>query len=455
MSNHVRIVEKNVEVLLEVNRVAFYAQGKVVECRGFEDNQVFYLYFYKNEFLTGKRATKVKPGCFFETAMKHGITFDAPHPMIDQLFPSNQTLPIISLKQLLDKLEQQKTPQEIALILSFFNDFIKPESLQKVIEKQFFEYRRNGQLLNAYQILQIAKLMNQCVWARETANRIEYQKYDKQYSQSYETLLKIDPLFAELKSYPNRHKETVLSTIFKSKSRSLDLLALRFEDFTTSPTVETYQTLTTLIRSYLSQIDYVNTLLFLQKNTPFPQLQQDLIDLLLERKDYQQVFALISNYSIGLSFIQKEKLKDYLLSDDVLVSEYTCLHLVTLFKSERQTLEQILRQCVMTLLKKHHIGYVNQWLHPLKIGQLSLPILSTIEKMAIMQDDPDKQFLLGEYYHELQQYEKAIECFSWEMELNSTDPLPVKWLSKLYKELGMTNESKDYQQVFLSMQKHA
>ena len=39
---------------------------------------------------------------------------------------------------------------------------------------------------------------------------------------------------------------------------------------------------------------------------------------------------------------------------------------------------------------------------------------------------------LGQHYAEFKQYDEAIECFSWEMELHPEDSAPVGELSKMY-----------------------
>jgi hypothetical protein len=38
-----------------------------------------------------------------------------------------------------------------------------------------------------------------------------------------------------------------------------------------------------------------------------------------------------------------------------------------------------------------------------------------------------------------------VECFNWELELDPTNIRSIKWLSKLYLEMGMVEESKSYQ----------
>jgi uncharacterized protein HemY len=62
---------------------------------------------------------------------------------------------------------------------------------------------------------------------------------------------------------------------------------------------------------------------------------------------------------------------------------------------------------------------------------------------------------LGELYVEFGQYEKAIECFSWEMELKPTNTKPLQWLSKIYREMGMNHEADAFRELCIDIQKWA
>ena len=75
--------------------------------------------------------------------------------------------------------------------------------------------------------------------------------------------------------------------------------------------------------------------------------------------------------------------------------------------------------------------------------------------MVKLNESLDDMQTLGEIYFELQQFEKAIECFSWEMELNPTKTKPLKWLAKAYHEMGQKQESEVYQQLCINIQKWA
>ena len=58
---------------------------------------------------------------------------------------------------------------------------------------------------------------------------------------------------------------------------------------------------------------------------------------------------------------------------------------------------------------------------------------------------------LGQYYADFKQYDEAIECFAWEMELHPNDPTPVSKLSKMYQNKGMVSEATAYHQVYTQL----
>jgi hypothetical protein len=67
--------------------------------------------------------------------------------------------------------------------------------------------------------------------------------------------------------------------------------------------------------------------------------------------------------------------------------------------------------------------------------------------MAGLEEDPERMMELGDYYAEFQQYDKAIDCFFWEMELQPQNPIPVLRISKMYQQKGMVKEASVYQKI--------
>jgi tetratricopeptide (TPR) repeat protein len=68
--------------------------------------------------------------------------------------------------------------------------------------------------------------------------------------------------------------------------------------------------------------------------------------------------------------------------------------------------------------------------------------------MVAMLEDPDHMMELGDHYVEFKQYDQAIDCYFWEMELNPQDPEPVWKICKMYQQKGMLKEAAEYQKVF-------
>jgi len=117
--------------------------------------------------------------------------------------------------------------------------------------------------------------------------------------------------------------------------------------------------------------------------------------------------------------------------------------------------EKLMNQSIRVLLRTQEPMDILAWLNSDINIAARLPIFEKIEMMVKLSESLDDMQTLGEIYFEFQQFEKAIECFSWEMELNPSDPKPLKWLSKSYHELGQDQESKVYQQLCINMQKWA
>jgi len=117
--------------------------------------------------------------------------------------------------------------------------------------------------------------------------------------------------------------------------------------------------------------------------------------------------------------------------------------------------EMLLENTVIALLKTHEINFINEWLQPFKDNFKSLPIFKKTDTIQQLSNDLDQMQTLGELYYEFSQFEKAIECFSWEMELKPTDPKPIQWIAKLYRERGMIYEADTYRQLCIDIQKQA
>src|SRR5699024_11831800 len=95
-------------IQLRASRIALYLGAGIIEAWT-KHNQVYYLFFYKHDFLTAAKAKKMKRRSFIASAFKQGIVYNAPHPFIYVLLSTNQPYRIRRLYPLLKKLDRKST----------------------------------------------------------------------------------------------------------------------------------------------------------------------------------------------------------------------------------------------------------------------------------------------------------------------------------------------------------
>ncbi|OEH93353.1 hypothetical protein, partial [Bacillus solimangrovi] len=460
MKNTIRISEQKSQKEVQITRLTMYGHAKIIEAIS-EQQETYYLFFFKNSFLTGKKADKIKRRSYIAKAQKEGITFSAPHPIIEQLLQPYSTFTFSPFNQLLQKSKKQYTFQEIALFFMYFDNFIKKEKLQKLTQTLFYDHRRNGQLKNAYRIINIFLHFNpKNNWANDIASNLQFQTHRKQYSNN-NTLLNTDPLYAEIKYFENRNITTYyqsLISLYTTEERFLEIAALQIDNVIQHPSDETYQFLNEQLHKLYNSHERVTILDSMYKHIPdFMPLQLDLLNEYLHDKRYVDAINLLSKHNFKHLDVNKVKIKqlfDQNLIDFNQINIERLNHILfTLFADDPKTLNKLVHQCAKQLLLHHEPSYLFNWLKPIKELSHSLPVIRKIEKMIAICDDPEQQAQLGELYCEFDQVNKAIECYKWEMELRPEDEKPVHALTNLYSSLGMKDEANTYQQILLTMRK--
>lgn len=455
------LYDKKQPIRLKITRMTVYAQSKIIEAFT-ENNEIYYLFFFKDNYLTARKATRLKLNSHIAKAFKNGIIFHHPHPLINTLYSSCSPLKFLSFDQLMKKLVTQYTPQEKALILTYLESFTPQKELFKHIQNIFYQYRRNGQLFEGYKIIQILLTFTpNHSWVKPLASSLAYKKYADLYKELSEDLFTKDLIFIEQSLFlqkENHQSFQQLVSILSNESRWIDLISLSIYKFSLTPSNDTYRDLLQLLEEHLENEEITDVLADLSLSVPnSPELHLDLIEKFFKLNKVEEAINLISEQNLELNTSQVRTLEGILenlnLDDSNVQIEKINYILLPLFKSEPKKLEKILRKCVTQLFKSKDIHYIKEWLTPLRDSQLSLPIIEIINKMKTLSEDPNQQQLLGEFYYQFNQFDKAIECFSWEMELNNTDPKPVQWLSKIYQHIGMKDEYKAYQQLYIEMKK--
>ncbi|WP_018662751.1 tetratricopeptide repeat protein [Heyndrickxia acidiproducens] len=460
MTTQLTIVNHKQTINVKIERMAVYLQSRIVEA--IEDNgRCWYLFFYKGQYLTSTAATKLKRRSFMERAFRDGVVLQAPHPLIGHLLHNHQTCKKTGFQHLTGKIEKLFTPQETAFIATFFESFVPKRKLFEYIQAIFYEYRRNGQLLSCYRILRI--LMDfapKQSWVKQLSRDLNFIKYEKLYQSLSPELIKKDSLYAEKKLYEDLSNDASFQSLIKLlqlQNRWIDETALWIKRTAETCADRDYAALSALLNKHFPQPDAMLVIEQLFHAAPrCEQLRNDLINYYIETKQPNKIIPFMLGRNFSLTDVQVGKIESLLESLDVAAADMEIEplnQLAPFFAGHPQLTEKFLQTCVTLLFRSHELPYIAEWLLPFKKPLGSLPVIRKVEKMLEIADDPDHQSELGELYYQFKQYDKAIDCFSWEMELKGSDPNPVKWLSKIYNEMGMKSEYKAYQNLYIDMEK--
>lgn len=450
-------------IQLRAERVSLYLQGEIIEAFS-EDSDVYYLFFYKQYYLTAVKATSLRRESYIEHAFKKGMIFNAPHPFIDVLLSSDNPYQLINLKPLLKKLEKRYTPQEQAFILTFFESFIPKEQLFNEIKSIFYVYQRNGQGFLGYRIIRI--LMDftpDHSFVKQISSDTIFTNYAFLYNQKSEDLFVKDLIFAEKTLNSQKDNDQSFQQLvvhLEKESRWIDLIALFIYKLTLTPSADYYSPLKKLLVQHFNENETVYILERLSSQLPeFRSLQEDLFNKYVKNHNIEEVFKMMNKYDFKLSNDQVQTFGEMLGHIDLeayaLEPKQLNTLLMPVIKLFPEKSVELLNKYVISLLKTHEPAYVKQWLKPFKEDHETLQIFKKVDTMERLNDDLDHMQTLGELYYEFRQLDKAIECFSWEMELKPTETKPLQWLAKLYREMGMNHESDAYQQLCKNMQKQA
>ncbi|MCM3569920.1 hypothetical protein [Neobacillus mesonae] len=461
--NQFVLYDHHKQIRLQAERIAFFTQGEIIEAIS-ENSEMYYLFFYKSRFLTAKKAKRISLDSYIEHAFKKGIVFKSPHPLIHALLSSNNPCQIISFQSLLQKLDRLYTPQEKAFILTFFESVIPKKQLFEEMKSIYYGYRRNGQMFLGYRIIRI--LMDfapKQSLVKQLAKDHMFNKFAVLYNEKAEKLFAKDLIFAEKTLFSQKDNDQCfhqLSAILEKESRWIDLIALNIDKLNATPSADCFSSLLKQLEQHLNEneIEYILEELSCQLPSFLP-IQQELFENYLKSGNIYGVFKMIHDYDFKLSNSQVRIIEDMLEHLDIETHSLQPETLQTLLKLVvhlfPEKAEKLLTKYVILLLKTHELAYIKEWLKPLTESHENLEIYKKIESMLQISEDLDQMQTLGKMYYEFKQLDKAIECFSWKMELEPDDPNPIQWLSKIYREMGMIQESNAYRELCIHLQKRA
>ncbi|SFM01366.1 tetratricopeptide repeat protein [Salibacterium qingdaonense] len=438
-----------------------FLQGKMIEAWD-KTGQVYYMIFFKNEYLTTMKAHHVRRRSFLEKAVKHGAVYEAPHPFIGEVLSDKTSFPKRGLSQLRGKFQSQHTYQETARMLTFFDAFVSKKDLFQDIQSFYYQHRRTGQLFLGYRIIRV--LMDftpKHSWVKQLANDMEFSTFKDMYQRMEPELWEKDPLYMEKSCYYGRkdpENAAQLLRFLKEEKRWVDAFSLMIDQIQREGGDAYYDELLQWLHLYYDKEEQQLILNDLYAKVPsMKRLPQDLLSIYLSRHDLENTLRLLQQHDMSLNEKQEAALEDMLEKMDLKTSgarlDDLPLYIASMYDNQPRKAEKILQLCVNELLSDRPLQDVITWLAPIREKSHASPVLQQLEKMKAYHDDPEKQRELGEMLYDFNQLDQAVDCFSWEMEMNTTDPEPVRWLSKIYLDLGRDAESKAYQDLYRKMQK--
>ncbi|MBB6453546.1 tetratricopeptide (TPR) repeat protein [Salirhabdus euzebyi] len=462
LENKVRMSVKEKKQVLEgeVKRIALFFRSKIVEIDA--GGESFYLVYYKDVFVHGEKLRNFKEHSFIQNSFQTGIVFESPHPMLSNLIPKN-SVAIQHKNKLFEKLHSQYSLQEITYIAITLHDFFEKEELDTVISDIFFHYRRSGNLLKSYQILLLLhEFAPHLKIANESLRSLEYKNYHKYYhSSDLLAIHKKDPFYVELQCFSNRfisENREILQNILREKENSIALLILWIESCEKAVMQETVDQYNSVALKIFTLEQWINILNKLRMN-PFQAMPEakSFIKVLTQKQEYEKAAMMILPHQHELPNSYKPFVSDIWsnVSSSFLVSHIEkCIQVIPhVFEQNEKSLEQLLHRLVVQMLQESEVEEVQEKLLPLKKKMVKSLVLNKVDKMVKMSQDLDSMMELGNYFEEFQQYDKAIECFSWEMELFPDDPKPVWKMIKMYQQKGMTDQVQAFQKIYSQLSK--
>jgi hypothetical protein len=458
--NEILIKDKNRSFHGKIVRIAVFTSNKVIHVKSPEQED-FYLIFYRNHFIYGNKLSTVEPNSFIDKVFHDGLKLESTHPILPAILPK-QSVSIPNRNKLFSHLQISFSPQELVEIAVTLDSFFEKDYLVKVIDQIYFHYKRNGKFMKAFQILQILyAFMPQLKSAKDRLTSLEFNSYHHFYqSKDLSSIFEKDPLYVERYCWNNRHTEDTrlfLEKILSSKGYLPEIILLWFEKVRGKQGAESIEKYTRIAQKFVSPKEWMSILVH-EKVNPFHELQDSksvISELVSEGKEqtaalYLMTFVddLPAPYIAILKNLWGRLDSQFVLSH---LEEFTKLLQKHVLEDNQELFEEQIYQLIVNMLKEFDLKTVYDKLLPLQKELPNSDQILKLNKMLPLLEDPDRMMELGSYYADFKQYDQAIDCYYWEMELKPKDPLPVWNLSKMYQFKGMAEEAAGYQKVYAQL----
>lgn len=443
-------------------QLSIYRQCKIVKAMD-SSNRNFYLFFIRNHFFHAAHLKEVASDSMLGRMLAEGITFSGSHPLIEALIPDHSMLHSIPVQLLPKKLFAKYGPLDSALFLTFFDGRLPTENLRMQLKKVFYHFRRNGQLFAAFKLLHYyLDFAPDDPFASDMLSNLAFHPYTKRYQGT--SILSIDDnAFLEFYCFERLQETDLLTTllsIYKEEDRWVDELAVRSYYLSIHHNHDNLQSIQTLILRHFNENQ--QTFFFQELLSSIPhadELRDSIFQQLIDQHNHlKTIHFLVQEHpevvKEQLPFVT-ESFLTVELDELTSLTDKTNVLLLELYQSDSETLEKIVSRFVFSMLHTRKLNDVKNWLKVFDEANIKLVISGMIDKMEVYQEDPDQQFELGKLYLYFNQYEQAIDCFKWEMELKPYAAEPIQHLIKVYASLDNKEELKTYKQLLHQVNKNS
>ncbi|UOQ48853.1 tetratricopeptide repeat protein [Gracilibacillus caseinilyticus] len=428
-----------------VSNMWVYRQAKLIEVQ-VTNNQTYFLFFYKDRYINAKKTTAIRLTSFLKYALRNGHSFEDDHPLTKALLSKDEVYRLTSNNHMFQKLNDKYSETEMLYVLAMFDNYIDEKKIQAQCKKAFYHHRRNGSLLKAYRLLvNYVQVRPNDTFAKDMLHHFDFQKYSEMYK-NIDRLTEqwSDPLYLESMFFDQNYPKSVINSLLRQydiDNRQFDQLYLYF---VTRSALTSMTSVAPLTEKLLNKPDQI---VFWEKMLDHYQKPDDIIAKLVELGGYLSIlrFHLKEDSEPDLTLFETAIEK---MSSQELTSHYqqVLAKILTMYRDDTVQLEKVLQHTIKKLLP---VLSLNEILHYLDTTEL--PIIKKLKKMRQLSDNPDQQFALGEIYYDLEQYDKAIACFEWEMELSPNDPAPIQYLYKSYVAKGDKEQANTYKQLMVNI----
>ncbi|MGN8646875.1 hypothetical protein ACTNEO_12050 [Gracilibacillus sp. HCP3S3_G5_1] len=440
----IQLMHNKKTMRFNVVQMTVYKQAKIVEAIG-QKKQSYHLFFYKDRYINAKKTTSIRLQSFLKNAFQSGHIFTADHPLTKALLQKEDTYRLTSNNQMVQKLSNKYNETEMLYVLAMFDNYVDEKKIVALLKKTFYNYRRNGQLKKAFRILvNYTQVRPHDIFAKDMLHHFDFQQYKDLYQNIEQLTIEwSDPLYLESIYFDQNFPETVINSVIRQyhiDNRKFDQL---FLIYLKCSSIKAVTQLDQLAQAQLSKQDQIALWQELLSQYPEP---KEIIDILVKLDGYQVILAYYLHHPIEDRQVFEKALVS--VSADQLAEDYQALlqAVMRIYKNDVAQLEKTLHITIKKLLQ--HLS-LKEIITSLKDSEL--PIMQKLKKMERLTDNPDQQFALGEIYFDLEQYDQAIACFEWEMELSPNDPAPVQYLYKSYLAKGDKEQANTYKQLIANI----